>query len=352
MKISIVTVYNSENCGSFWQAYALKTILEKRGNVVRFYKRSTNNTSHSFFLLLLRTIRFIAMRHFCTVKELWKQYLSFRSAQKVFRTSRMKSDAYVIGSDTLWAVENSYFKNNYHLYFGKTLAKGYVLTYAVSAGNASFAEFVNLPNIREMLSNLKGISVRDNYTAELVERIVGEKPIRVLDPTLLLKAEDYKSMAKPISTSPFILIYTFEALNKEEWEKVETIQREEHLEVLVYGRFESGKLCIGTDPRSFISYFNEATYIITDTFHGTIFSMLFHKKFVIIDRKKQKVTELATHFLMTDRIIATPSEILEKLHKAVNYTAFEKLREIEYEICINYIDTTLRKTALNAGEMD
>ena len=74
-------------------------------------------------------------------------------------------------------------------------------------------------------------------------------------------------------------------------------------------------------PFELLSYFKNADYIATDTFHGSVFSIKYNKQFVTIVREsnKQKMTDLLERFRLTDRLIETPNQISNKLFEAIDY---------------------------------
>lgn len=342
MNISIVTVYNSENCGSFLQSYALMKILENEGHRVSFLKRSSIGSSHSSFLLLARVIKYLFRGQVTMAKGLLNQHRSFSKAQQIFNISTNKADMYVIGSDTLWAIENEYFNKNINLYLGALFPSKKSITYAVSAGNTSFEQFWGIPDITQKLERLKAISVRDKYTYELVGEKYGyEKINMVLDPTLLLDKDDYKEFSKSILDAEYILIYTFSEPSLEEWNEIRKCSVDLGLDIITYGRISNKTKWISADPASFISYFMNARYIITDTFHGTIFSMIFHQNFIVLNRNKQKVVELLKQFNLSNRMINDSRKIKKIICQSIVYDEFEELREKFKCESLQYLKTNL-----------
>lgn len=344
MKVSIVTVYNSENCGSYWQAYALKKTLEKQGHEVHFFKRNRIGSSHSPILLLARTAKYALNGNLETVKNVWKQYRIFSKMQKNFLADREKADAYVIGSDTLWSIEQPAFRKKFDLYSGMLFPAKTAMTYAVSAGNATEEMFGEFPDIRKRLSDLAGISVRDAHTERIAKRYTDHMIQRVLDPTLLLERKDYLDLCSTRADHRYILIYTFQALSEAEWESIKTFSEEKQIDILIYGRSSKyQKKSPFFSPDSFISAFANAQYVVTDTFHGTVFSMLFHRQFVCLDHNKVKVTELVEQFGFRNRLVQRAEQIVPTLNDLVEFEQFESIREEGKKQAIEYLNSTLEK---------
>ena len=343
MKVTIVTVYNSENCGSYWQSYALKRTLEKMGHQVFFYKRSTLGTSHSFLLLLAKTGKYCLKFKFDELKGLWKQYLAFSKIQKNFVESKENSDAYVIGSDTLWSVENKYFRDNIDLYTGSRFVEGKAFTYAISAGNASQEIFWKIPLMEQKLKRLVAISVRDEHTRELVAS--HRLPVcQVLDPTMLLEKREYESlMRREYNEKNYILIYTFKEFTSENRKRIEKFAQINRLTIKVYGRVSEWNSFHYAEPIGFLENFKNAKFVITDTFHGTIFSILFHKQFVVTNEKKIKVIELLRQFQMENRILYNMDTLEDTLSRKIDYSLFEKRRGKLKMESLEFIEKSLRR---------
>lgn len=341
MKISIVTVYNSENCGSYWQSYALMKVLENMGHEVTFYKRPVLGSSHSWVLLLARTLKWGIRFQRNKIVGMWRQYIAFSRMHANFKVSKKTPQVYVLGSDTLWAVENPYFKRNIDLYTGSLFADKMSFTYAISAGNASEDQFWNIPHMSEKLKKLTAISVRDSHTKHLVESGGAFMVCQVLDPTLLLDSAEYEEMMGEKPSFSYILIYIFSELSDREKKAIEQFARLKGLQIIFYGKYMSGNTYIYAEPISFITYMKYADFIITDTFHGTIFSMLFHKKFVVLDRNKKKVYDLMQQFGMEKQILKTVDSFESVIISEIDYIGYEKIRNDCRKQSMEYIKEAL-----------
>ena len=139
MNVCIVTVYNSENCGSFWQAYALGKYIEMMGHNVTYLKRSCIGTSHDIRKTIEFSVKAIVKGRIGRVRRYIRTYRSFEKAIQNFPVREdIESDVdYVIyGSDTIWELSDSYFYRKRNIYWGNTAPKGVKkISYAPSIAN-------------------------------------------------------------------------------------------------------------------------------------------------------------------------------------------------------------------------
>ena len=214
MKICIVTVYDSLNSGSFWQAYALKCFLENKGNEVFFLKRNIKDRMNLIISHSKKTIGFFLFKGIKSGINKVKINHSFWKLQKNFNTVTYKEaekmDLIIIGSDTLWNIDDVFFKKNYKLFFGGKFINNKQITYAISSANAQTEEVCKLESLNNYINNFEAISVRDNKTKSLIKDIYNRKIFEVCDPTFLLEKKDYEKMV--ISNKikdKYIFLYLF-----------------------------------------------------------------------------------------------------------------------------------------------
>lgn len=327
MKVCIVTVYNSINSGSYWQAKALGMALEKMGIEVVYFKRKNNKGSSSS--------RFSKVKEFLKksikygIKEGKRQinmFKEFENVQKDFNVISNKDkylkeiDYFILGSDTIWNLESKYFLNNYKIYFGD-IFKGYkVISYAASVGNTSLEFIKKFKDIPKMLNELKHISVRDVETLKMVENLSDKKSVMVCDPTLLISKTEYRELEKKERENKYIFLYLFSELSEKHIMQLKKFAKQRGLKII------SGVTCpkyadecIVNAPNTFLNYMLYADYIITDTFHGTIFSINLEKNFVVMDRNKKKVSDVMEKFDLENRIIRENSNIEEIFENKLNF---------------------------------
>lgn len=308
-KAVIVTVYNSENCGSYLQAYALKQILNQKGFEVAFYKRSTQETSHQFTAHIIPFLKAILKLKYQDALFIIGQWFKFEAAIRKFPKCTLKShftneaDILILGSDTLWNFDSSYFRKKFNIYSGRIFKGKNIITYAISTANTSLKTF-KLTLADYKLSNISSFLVRDFHTKELVEQCTDKKATIVCDPTLLLSFNDYKPLIRNQKIpKAYILLYYFQSFNQEQQNYIIQYAKKHQLNIISLLTYrEWCNKSIIASPQNMLFYFSHASYIITDTFHGTAFSLIFEKKFGVFDEGKNKVKELLITYHKTNHL--------------------------------------------------
>lgn len=251
-----------------------------------------------------------------------------------------------MGSDTIWNLDSKYFQDNYKKYFGGIFEEKIVASYAASIANTSFEKISKYEDIPEMLENLKGISVRDQKSLDVISQLTNKKIDIVCDPTVLLCKDDYKKLIKdePIEKD-YIFLYLFDRLNEKQIKRLKEFAQKRNLKIisgnnkLAYCDKEVINL-----PYNFLKYMYNATYIITDTFHGTVFSSNLEKQFVVINREKQKVNNFLKQIGLERRIIDNSDERIEMLLEEIDYNECKEKLENIRNSSIRYLKEVLEFT--------
>ena len=159
-----------------------------------------------------------------------------------------------------------------------------VTTYAVSAGAATLEQLEEYPALVEGIKKINNILVRDVNTKKIVEQITGNVPKMVCDPTFLLPVSAYVSADQTVvmnQKQKYILIYSYR-IKEPLKNNIIKFAKENNLKMVA--------ACMNHDwcdefvngsPLKFCEILLDAEYVVTTTFHGTIFSFLNHKKFVV-----------------------------------------------------------------------
>lgn len=344
MNICIVTVYNSENCGSFYQAYALYNTLEKQGHNVVFLKRDPHETSHSKKLSIFNSLKSLAHGRLSGAFNNIKKYYAFEKATKVFKIVENYSDAlkdadcFVIGSDTLWNFESKYFYKRRAIYTGLELPDKRKITYAVSIANTPIKVITDDNSIVKGIKQLDAISVRDVNTAEAVKEISETTPTQVLDPTFLLDELSYKEMEGHIDESDYILIYGFGEISPEMKSQLAKASVALGCKIVSYGEYRKwADVNTIYDPATFLSNFRKAGYVVTNTYHGTIFSIIYKKNFICYGQEKKKIRDLLESLNLTEQFISPNESIIDKLKQTPDYENANKILNERKYASINYL---------------
>ncbi|MBU2964974.1 polysaccharide pyruvyl transferase family protein [Amphritea sp. 2_MG-2023] len=285
----IVTLCKSPNYGAYLQAFALKEILSEYGYKVRFldiYDIENNIKRYKFFFRGLR-------KNFMSIFFNIKKIFSFRSAEKKLKMVRRGNissfKVAFIGSDEIWSVTNGTF-NSVPEFFGLNLPGLLTFSYAPSVGNSEVKDMLRHPDYIAGINSFDLISVRDRESLNIVKNSTSNDVTVVLDPTFLHDFSPHE-VDFHIEKS-YILIYTY-GFETGITEEIKKFALDNNL-ILVSAGFYHSWVDINEpcSPFEFLSLIKNAKYVITDTFHGSIFSIKYKKNFICYGRHKQKVKHL------------------------------------------------------------
>ena len=186
-----------------------------------------------------------------------------------------------VGSDQIWNPNIGYGYMTEFLSFAKQNQR---IAFAPSFGTESIPK--NKVEIyREGLNGFEYISVREQSGADLVYRLTQKKAEVLLDPTMMLTADEWRKISKPTSFAKgkYILKYFLGSENKKNIKRIETIAKANDCKVLELLNKSYPELYC-SDPSEFIDLIDHAELICTDSFHACVFSILFDKPFLVFDR--------------------------------------------------------------------
>lgn len=319
MKTGVITFFNYCNYGAVLQAYALSETLKEMGHEVTYIDYRCPHIAHPFGL-----------------RSLWKRGLIdyvYNAAGNIFYLPRRKKfrefregichtgpvtpenirdfadcyDKYIAGSDQLWSARLTDFDKTYLLDFVRDPHKKF--SYAASFGGASVEEAYR-EEYGRLLREFEAISVREDYGAQMVQELSGRSAEVSVDPTLLLTPSQWSALAaKGKSRRPYILVYQL-GFSRTLIQAVRQVKKKTGLKVY-YVPFPLGgavgaRCHLALGPREWLRLFKNAEYVLTDSFHGIVFALLFEKKFqVVVDgqHKNRRVQNLMEKLNLTERIL-------------------------------------------------
>ena len=306
MKVCIFTVYNSENYGSYWQARALGDYLMAHGHEIAYLRRDMRGASHSRLALVRRLGRSIVRADFPTMWSEAARYRLVNDAQQFLNVvdSEEGFDACVIGSDTLWNLRQKHFSMHRETYWGGTLSVNKKFTYAVSIGDATEVEMASDPRLSQWARNLTAVSVRDESSQAVLMKVMGLKTRIVCDPTLLVERNYWKDVADPLNdVESCIVLYHFGHLPSDMLTAICEYADAKGLRVVSLASHEHGIDWIpALDVQEFIRMFSAASLVVTNTFHGVMFSIAFQRECIINAAGKAKVEDAAMRFCLEGRV--------------------------------------------------
>lgn len=301
MKVGILTFHNSpNNAGAVLQAWALQHTIEKLGHDASIidYHRLKGDLVPWWSLKTLRGLFYTFKRFPFEMIRLWKcrrfrcLNLNLVGTQYGGRVSYKDSDAFIVGSDQVFNPTNNELNPDFLLDFvpsGKNR-----ISYGASFGTDKFPEEY-VQKLKDLLPRFKALSVREATGLETVKRITGLDAQVVLDPTLLLDDNEYRHLfvkeLKHIPKDPYVFLYVIgshsdarriaeEKANETGVKNIiiMTNQRAEwHCPQV--GKFR--RIHIYT-PADFLAYISNASYVVTNSFHGTAFSVIFNRRFTVL----------------------------------------------------------------------
>ena len=371
MKVGTLTLHRSQNYGGVLQAYALQQALLKMGvssDIIDYWYPGSCEALYGATYASCKTtksrLRFIADTTICSFGSLQKKkelriqrtidfikrYLS-ENSYKNYNALKQCSEgynAYISGSDQVWNPNFMASDEAYRLEFvPKERLK---ISYAASFGVSQLPSN-KIMLFREALKRFDHISVREKDGVEIVKEVSGKHAELVLDPTLLLRHEDWLRVTpKNNDCDPYILCYFF-GDNGATWNTVYRYQKESELPIYTIGYHPSRvfnrkvKTIVDAGPLQFLSLFKGASVVFTNSFHGTAFSILFRKPFYTFidtsrDRKQisSRITTLIGTLGLQNRIAKTGQHI-ENVD--VDYDCLETLLNNERIISVNFLQNAL-----------
>lgn len=367
-KIGILSMQRIKNYGSFLQAYGLKKLIEEQGHEVQFVdyhidspvikdKNSGKNDKLSKALKtfegdapLIQKIQYIMHK-----KNFGKKYYPLLGLTDE-PNYNPKLDTLVIGSDEVFNCIQSNKNVGYSLeLFGKNNNANRLITYAASFGNTTVEklEKYNKRNeIAELLNKFDKISARDNNTGKIVEEISNQKVVYNLDPVL---AYDYISKCNEIPDidvkEKFIIVYAYSnRISGEESKYIKEFAKKNNLKVYsIGGAQKCADKFIDCSPFEVLGYFKKAEMVITDTFHGSIFSIITKRNFVTLVRKsvgnaygnEEKLTDLLERLNLKSRITYDIKNIDTILNKKIAYEKVDEILTEQRAISKKYLEENL-----------
>ena len=226
--------------------------------------------------------------------------------------------------------------------FGEGLNANKVITYAASFGATTVDKLEKLgikDTVAGLLKKLNKISVRDANSVSVVENLTGTTPDKNVDPVLIY---DYtKHMPQSVDLKDYMIVYTYPGriTDKNEINAIRAYAKSKGLQLVSIGHyFPWCDKTIVPHPFEVLAYFKHATCIVTDTFHGSVFSIKFNKQFCTIVRgmNSNKLTHLLEQFGLSARIANDVSKLPSIMETKIDYApvnakiAEEKERSIAY----------------------
>jgi len=334
MKIALLTIHNANNYGAIFQAYATQHVLAKIGDV-DIINYNNRHVSRSFDL-----IRFTLSFHgfLGAGKDIFRLFPRYRVIKKfkkfvqdnlnqtrpysqhdILNGKVAKYDAYIAGSDQIWNPSCASPKNIldpvYFLFFAPE--DSIKISYASSAGGYRYSK-TEQQQVKCFLNKFNAVSVREKSTQLLFQELLEIPVEHTLDPTLLLSKKEWLNIAKLPerykSEKKYILLYTVPKMPLIRC-AVDFFAKKLGLSVV---SIEQGlrpgakvdKHIMDAAPEEFLELFAGAQFVITDSFHGVCFSVIFGIPFIAVSpgNHSGRLESLLSVLRLENRLVKNESE--------------------------------------------
>lgn len=311
MRIGLITFHASYNFGSALQAYAMQTAISSlghEGEVVDYLSRNQKQYGLLSPLHPRRNLRFLknpsgylsrrsSFRSFLEKHlHLTESRYSYKDEARLTELQR-DYDCFVCGSDQIWNLDCT--RGVVEPFFLSFAGDRRRIAYAPSLAHASFKpEYFDKEKVAKLLADFDFLSVREEGTLPLFQPLV-EKPINVvLDPTLLLDADDYEPvLSEPSVEEGYIFMYLLRKC-PELVDSTIAMARETGKTVVYVSEntlpISNGINLFGIGPSEFLTLIANADIVLANSFHAMAFSVLFHKNFRVFatDNSGARMREL------------------------------------------------------------
>lgn len=370
-KVLLTTVFSGYNYGSSLQVLATKTILKElgydcrlvamksliKGRDIRIKKLitilirswlirgknganalSTYKGSYNKVMIGDSVTRFEQF----TNEYLEPHYMSWNSMKRLAK----ECIACFAGSDQIWNSSTMYVDPMYYLRFAPAEKR---IAFAPSFGRDFVAEY-NKKKMSKWISDFAYLSVREDSGVRLIKELTGRDAIHLIDPTLMVKGETWKNTLNLQNKQKnYILTYFLDKPSESARKAIAELKETLKCEVIAIPyQFDDMSYCdkvVPTGPIEFLDLINNAKCVLTDSFHGTAFSINLHTPFYVFGRnygtahsQNSRIESILKMMNMLDRF--EQKDIVGQL-KAINFEVSEQILSDERNKSRNYIINTI-----------
>lgn len=377
MKIGILTQPLHNSPGGILQAFALQTILARLGHEAWIVRRDVNRFSWKWWMrrqisCVLNKLKgkegtpYLNRMQWNEVNKnthfFIDKYLNPKTA--ILPTNRMlkreikhkKFDAYIVGSDQVWRPSYSPKITNYFLDFLGKADNAKRIAYAASFGVDTW-EFSKrqTKKCRDLIRLFHLISVREKSGIALCENYFDVKATQVLDPTLLLSKEDYEELLHRENEKTYcgeLLCFILDQTREKE-----DIIRQCALKTkftpfyvmpklsLTNRNLKNLKDCVFPSITYWLKGFVDAKFVVTDSFHGTVFAIIFNKPFVVIGNESRgisRIQSLLEIFNLQDRFVGLEEDIAQMRLFDIDWEKVNGIRQKMKDESLQYLIKALK----------
>ena len=374
-KVGILTFHAAHNYGSVLQAYALQCIVKTKCGcnceIINFITYRQKEMYSIFYNInsikdILRNIRVrlykyrIRKNRFEYFNKFIENYLNL--GEKIYRCREElekdidKYSTLICGSDQIWNITIKDFDYSYFAPFKGEFRK---ISYAPSCGgDAIFNKIQSNKEIKEYINDFNSLSVRENIAKDMLSKITDKEINVVLDPTLLIRKEEWDNVCSDRAIKEeYIFFYSID-YNDDVVKMVKRISKKLNLPVYILFTTPAAykkslinfKFVKNESPENFISLIKNAKLVLSNSFHGTVFSIIYRKAFYVLrgtyDDKvntDDRISTLLGKFNIKDREINIKNLNEKFISCFMDYSSNEKYINLEIEKSIEYLRNSITR---------
>ena len=373
MKIKTLTTYDVYNYGASLQAYALQHYLIGIGNEVEIIRYQPDYLSRKYDYawvnpeskaskymvtrIIYRVAKFLHRQTTLKRKHAFDRFNHqvLKETPLIYHTYQElcdnppQADLYICGSDQIWNIHHENGRDP--AFFLEFVRQGVKASYAASFSYLDIDE-ENFKRIQNSLRTFNAISVREYHGIDILKRM-GFKGTWVLDPVFLLSGLEWKALIensclKPNNGERYLLVYDFEG-NDLLKECAISYAKKNSLKIFAivdnFPVLYADKNYMGAGPVEFVHLISNCEAFMSNSFHGSAFSIMFHKKFWVFKRLRQSVNSrmesLLALFELSEVLVSDAEQFGRVAHFVFDWENVENLKSLKLTESKNFIDNLL-----------
>lgn len=355
MQICTITCHDVYNAGASLQAYALQAYLKSLGHDVKIIDYKPDYLSRHYRLDIVGNPKYdkpILRQAYLLAKlpgrlrmlprkrafdSFTAKYLDLTrryASNAELKADPPEADIYFAGSDQIW---NTVFPNGKDPAFYLDFApEGSVkASYAASFATEDVLDDWK-PQMKDWLHALDYISVRESSGVRIAQDLGIIGAVHVLDPVFLLDASTWRNMTSERPSYPYLLVYDFDG-NEQIEQEAKHLAAQHTLKIVTLQKLPYADRCISdAGPRDFLSLVDGASFVLSNSFHATAFSLIFQRPFMVYDRCENINTR------MRDLMVAVGLSHRSSADAPIDWTAVQMHLDKEITASKAYIDSVLQ----------
>lgn len=369
--IGILTFYWADDYGAMLQTYALKRYIEKSGKQAEIIPYAPLKLPGRYYFLPIGAVReknyiryyfnrWLFRRNLSTGIAFYKRRRNMRKFRQTYLTkefpircaeklSLQKYSCVFVGSDQVWNPDITIGLDD--AYLGKIRDKGgcRLAAYGASFGGARLSEENCGELVEAVKENFAEISLRERRAADYMSELLHRDVANVLDPTLLLDREEWEQIERAPEKKDYIFFYHTEQ-NEQMTDYLNELSKVFDKEVIQVSMPISPKhkpgisLDVSGGPMEFLGYIQNAYCVVTNSFHGTVFSILMEKQFLVFahPRKNERIASLLKKLNLESRMVYEGQKVgAEEMERKIDWQKAKECLKQERAVSAAFINENI-----------